>query len=269
LEDVFEDAPEDLEMVNLQDGAAAPTATYSSLRLPAFWTDRPQAWFNNLEAKCDIRTPPITLASSKYLLASQALPLSVRTKVANILDSVSPTYPALKTALLALYVPTKSDDAVTFLKITDIGDELPSGHYQPMHNLWHGDGEGVFRASYLRSLPQSLQDSLAGNDEDTEALSKKADIIVKNRRANAAHGISALSSVEPCAAEQAEINAICSKYANKDGPTVSAPARGRDNTGICFAHRKYGKDAHSCRGAPCPFAGMTAPKPAGNSTAGR
>ena len=43
----------------------------------------------------------------------------------------------------------------------------------------------------------------------------------------------------------------------------------KDTTGFCFPHRKYGKEAYSCRGAPCPMAGITAPKPVGKDAAGR
>jgi hypothetical protein len=78
-----------------------------------------------------------------------------------------------------------------------------------------------------------------------------------------------VSEYKPCAAEQRELNAIRSKYNaasnkfNKDKNNV------KDNTGVCYAHRKYRKEAYSCRGAPCPMVGITTPKPVGKDAAGR
>jgi hypothetical protein len=260
----------------LNDGAAAHT-TYPSLRLPEFWADRPQAWFNHLEAECELRNPPITRAATKFHLASTALPASIRTQVSQILDKPpADSYTALKAALLALYVKTPLEDAYQLLQLGELGDQLPTTQYRNMVALWNDDGQAVFKAIFLRSLPQNLQDAIADDDNDTGSLAERADKIIKNRRAaavNAATGINAVAGTN-CTPEQLEINAMTSaiklKYAT--GKNINHKPdynKEKDTTGMCFAHRKYGKDAYSCRGAPCPMAGLTATKPAGKASAGR
>jgi RNase P protein component len=245
---------------------------YASLRLPELWTDGAQAWFIHLAAECDLRNPPSTKASTKYHLVSTALPAAVRSQVSVILDKPPEDgFNALKEALLALFTKTPLEEAFDLLDLGDIGDQLASTHNQHMRKLWNNDGEAVYKALFLRSLPQFLQDSLADSEEGADELAKKADKIIKNRRANkaAAPSINVMSEYKPCAAEQREHNAIRSKYNdasskfNKDKNSV------KDNAGLCYAHRKFGKEAYSCKGAPCPMVGITAPKPVGKDDTGR
>jgi hypothetical protein len=230
------------------------------MSIPEFWTDRPRAWFKHLEAECDIRIPPIVKMDSKFHLASKALPLSVRAQVSELLDDPpADPYTPLKEALLELYCKTPLDDAYDLLDVTELGDQLPTAHYRAMWKLWNKDGLAVFKALYLRSLPKDLRTALADDDQDMPALAKRADKIVKNNRAcSKAEGrAAAISSLEPAAAT----SAIEIKKKNFS----------KDASGVCYAHRKYGKEAFSCRGPPCPMVGMTVPKPApaGKENAGR
>jgi hypothetical protein len=189
--------------------------------------------------------------------------------VSHILDKPpADSYNALKNALLALYVKTPLEDAYELLNIGDLGNQLASTHYRNLRKLWNDNGEAVFKAIFLRSLPQNLQDALADDDKDVASLSERADKIIKNRRANQAAATIHAISAAPCGAELAEINAIRQKYANKEKPAAKNHVP-KDNTGFCFAHRKFGKDAYSCRGPPCPMAGILATKPAGKDNAGR
>jgi hypothetical protein len=255
-------------------GAAHP---YSSLRLPDFWSDRPRAWFNHLEAECDLRNPPITAAATKYHLASTALPASIRSQVAQILDNPpADSYVALKAALIALFVQTPLEDAFQLLKLPELGDQLATAQYRVVEKLWNQDGAAVKKALFLRSLPQTLQDALADDDKPLAELAERADKIIKNRRATALNGEPMINSLSgaSCDAELLELNAIRQKYGSAKYPASSNSAKNfkpkeKDNTGFCFAHRKYGKEAYSCRGAPCPMVGILAPRPAGKDQADR
>jgi hypothetical protein len=245
---------------------------YASLRLPEFWTDRAQAWFNHLEAECELRNPPITKDSTKYHLVSTALPAAVRSQVSVILDKPPEDgVNALKEALLALFTKTPLEEAFDLLDLGDIGDQLATTHNQHMRNLWNGNGEAVYKAIFLRSLPQFLQDALADSEEGADELAKKADKIIKNRRANkvTAPSINIMSEYMPCAAEQKEHNAIRSKYNDASSKFNKEKNSVKDNAGLCYAHRKFGKEAYSCKGAPCPMVGSTIPRPMGKEAAGR
>jgi hypothetical protein len=241
--------------------------TSSSLRLPEFWTDRPKAWFNHLEAECDIRNPPITKMATKYHLACTGLPASVRAQVSEIMDDPpADAYTLLKQALITLYVKTPLEDGYQFLELAKLGDQLPSAHYRAMWKLWNKDGLAVFKAAYLTTLPLELLTMLTDDESPTKKLAERADKIVKNNRASAktdskVNAIAGPAKVNAIAGP-AEVNAVNNKF-NKDKNKV------KDNTGVCYAHRKYGKEAYSCRGAPCPMVGITTPKPVGKDAAGR
>jgi hypothetical protein len=241
---------------------------YTSLRLPDFWADRAQAWFNHLEAECELRNPPITKSETKYHLATTALPASIRSQVKQILAKPpADCYTALKSALLALFVKTPLEEAFDLLKVGELalGDQLATTLYNDMRALWNGNGEEVFKALFLRALPQNLQDALAAEDLTADKLAARADKIIKNRRANTStpSAINAVSvnAAAPCAAQQKEINAINAKYANKE-KTAKTVYKEKDGSGICRNHLRYGKSAFSCRGPPCQMEGIIAVRPA-------
>jgi hypothetical protein len=223
-----------------------------------------------LEAECELRNPPITKSETKYHLATTALPASIRSQVKQILDKPpADSYTALKTALLALFVKTPLEEAFDLLKVGELalGDQLATTLYHDMRALWNGNGEEVFKALFLRALPQNLQDALAAEDLSADKLAARADKIIKNRRANSSiPAINAIDAVSapthaPCAAQQREINAINAKYASKEKngkPTFKE----KDGSGICRNHLRYGKSAFSCRGPPCPMEGIIAVRPA-------
>jgi hypothetical protein len=162
------------------------------------------------------------------------------------------------------------------LKLPELGDQLATAQFRIVQKLWNQDGAAVKKAIFLRSLPQNLQDALADDDKPLEELAERADKILKNRRATALNGdplvnsVVVVSGMASCDAELAELNAIRQKYgsAKYSGLSKDKPKE-KDSTGLCFAHRRYGKEAYSCRGPPCPLTGVTAPKPAGKDQAGR
>jgi hypothetical protein len=181
-------------------------------------------------------------------------------------------YAALKNALLALFVKTLLEDAYELLQMGELGDQLATSQYNNMRALWNNNGEEVFKAIFLRSLPQTLQDSLAVEDLDADKLAERADKIIKNRRASAAtvpliNAVSMAMPAAPCAAQLKELNAINRKYAAK---TETKPAyKEKDGSGICRNHLRYGKGAYTCRGPPCPMEGITAPRTAAATSANK
>jgi hypothetical protein len=95
---------------------------------------------------------------------------------------------------------------------------------------------------------------LDGDNELTpKELGDKADRIL-------ARQVARKENVVVNAIETTEVNAMRAKRDFKKTDTFEG--------GICFVHRKFGKDAYTCRGAPCTMIGQTKPRPAGNDKAG-
>jgi hypothetical protein len=248
---------------SFEDMAPDPSTVYSSLRLPEFWSDKPKAWFHHLESECELRNPPITKSTVKYHLACTALPASIRAQIHEILDDPAPDpYEPLKAALLALFTKTPLEEGYEFLELPELGDQLATTQYRRMWKLWNKDGLAVFRAAFLTTLPMELRSLLVDGNKSTKELAELADEIIKNKRAGAkADSRSAATASASTVSAVSEINAFQKKKESSE----------RSKDGLCFVHRKYGKEAYSCRGH-CSMANLIAKKPdttAGKDSAGR
>ena len=82
--------------------AAAYVVAAVGCKLPTFWTKNPHAWF--LRAEAQFRTAHVTVSSTKYDHAFQALPEAVVDSVIDLLEEVSSNttdpYEKLKARLL-------------------------------------------------------------------------------------------------------------------------------------------------------------------------
>lgn len=131
-----------------------PALAAVAVKLPAFWTTNPEAWFNN--AKAQFALHHITLEETCYFHIVSALDASTSVRVAPFLLNLHPlnNYTELKKLLLETYGLSEDEHARLFLNLTDLGDCRPSKVMDQML-LLHGWEKPIFvlRFAFKHILP--------------------------------------------------------------------------------------------------------------------
>ena len=234
---------------------AAPAAVSSvSIKLPPFWTTRPEVWFRQVEAQFATRSPAITVDLTKFNYVVAALDNVTAGEVEAIILS-PPTddkYGALKTALISAFGKTQASKDMELLSLSGLGDRKPSSLLRHMESL-NADPNTLLRALFLAQLPMEVRRVLAGSSTiDLKALAKEADAIMEAGSTGcSATGISAVR--KPTSSS-----------------TITTPRE------LCFYHTKFGKEARKCNQRGCKMGHLvssSAPTPSapasGNGQAGR
>ena len=234
---------------------AAPAAVSSvSIKLPPFWTTRPEVWFGQVEAQFATRSPAITVDLTKFNYVVAALDNVTAGEVEAIILS-PPTddkYGALKTALISAFGKTQASKDMELLSLSGLGDRKPSSLLRHMESL-NADPNTLLRALFLAQLPMEVRRVLAGSSTiDLKALAKEADAIMEAGSTGcSATGISAVR--KPTSSS-----------------TITTPRE------LCFYHTKFGKEARKCNQRGCKMGHLvssSAPTPfapaSGNGQAGR
>jgi hypothetical protein len=142
-------------------------------------------WFSLAEAQ--FRRARITTASTMYdyvlMKLAEDVVMSVRALISEIeADPVKQenSYQLLKDALLGSYGKTKWQMAYSLLDHPDLGDRRPSAMMAEMLSLRFETStpDSLFLALFLRRLPSSIRDHLAGADHKTATeMAAHADIL--------------------------------------------------------------------------------------------
>ncbi len=237
---------------------AAPPAAISSvsIKLPHFWTTRPEVWFRQVEAQFATRHPAITIDLTKFNHVVAALDNVTAGEVEAIILS-PPTgdkYDALKTALISAFGKTQTSKDMELLSLSGLGDRKPSSLLRHMESL-NADPKTLLRALFLAQLPMEVRRVLAGSSTtDLKDLAKEADAIMEAGSTGfSATGISVV-------------------HKPTSSSTITTPRE------LCFFHTKFGKEARKCNQRGCKMAHLVSssaatsstPSPAsGNGQAGR
>ena len=233
---------------------AAPAAVSSvSVKLPPFWTARPEVWFRQVEAQFATRSPAITVDLTKFNHVVAALDNATAGEVEAIILSPprDDKYGALKAALIDAFGKTQAAKDMELLSLSGLGDRKPSSLLRHMESL-NADPNTLLRALFLAQLLMEVCRVLAGSPTiDLKALAKEADAIMEAGSTGcSATGISALR--KPAAL-----------------PTTTTPRE------LCFYHTKFGKEARKCTQQGCTMGHLVSstppapPSASGNGQAGR
>ena len=220
-----------------------PGVQAASLKLPDFWTDKPEVWFACIESQ--FGTKQITGDKTKFDYVVSSLDNATAGEVEAILITPpeNDKYGALKSALLAAFGKTQAQKDSELLSITGLGDMKPTALLRRLQSL-NSDPTTLFRAHFLALLPSEVRSVLAGQDiPDILDLAKAADRIME------AKGLD--SHVAPIAVQAA------SRFSNTASrfPIARRPATrqgGGDVEGftesshVCNYHVRYGKNARRC-----------------------
>lgn len=159
---------------------AIPFSVAASLTLPTFWTESPDLWITQVEAKFSISR--ITSPIAKYLHLVAALHPQVALQVADVLNTpVTPgSYDTLKDAILSRLMPSPEEQLQRFLEPEEMGDRTPSQYLRYLMHLLGTkaattDPE-IIKQVFLKRLPVSVRFSLAVcSDSPLDTLVKIAD----------------------------------------------------------------------------------------------
>ena len=246
--------------MDADDAADGTAAASKEVRLPAFNTIDPAAWF--LRAEIQFRLKKVASAETKadHVLASlgddafaQLAPW-LRTRGAHV------EYEGLKVELMHRFSPSAEVRAERLLQLINqpLGDDRPSLALEAMRalaTLPDGEQIDVVAVMWLSRLPATVRAQICRFTSLTSAaLSEKADGLVDAARAAAPSTINqacslpagAGPSVEP--PPQAAAVPATKKQRPKKAQMSDAPA---DST-VCFYHWNFGRHATKCR-SPCSF----------------
>ena len=176
-------------------------------------------------------------------------------------------YTLLKRALLKAYGKSPAKKGAELLAMTSrpggIGDRKPSNLLMKIRTLSGSNYEAMEQAMFLSQLPLPVRTALANSKAATnDELGVEADNVMEEFQLGSAAFAAphaAVSSVD----HPIQVEAVNAR--RRTQPETSRPQQAE----LCYVHKKYGRQAYSCRSSTCPMKHQVAPPPSGNGRAGR
>jgi hypothetical protein len=265
---------------DLIDFTEARPAGLHSLRLPAFWPDKPVSWFVLGESR--FRLHGIHREQTKYDYLVSALTKEAVSLVLDVVEHPPERFPstALKQSLLDSHQLTDYQKIAALHKMEPLGGRKPSELLASMLELCpRGHETSIFFTHlFLERLPAELRITLGEDDhQNVRALAKKADTLwsLHGMRASVSASVASLVDVD----EPSSVAAVSSRGSSRGGkfggrsrgskgstskpnggqlasgqPKAAAPVPPKElariQSGLCMAHFNHGEKAFSCT-APC------------------
>lgn len=208
-----------------------------ALKLPTFWTSRPEIWFTQVEAQ--FATRQITSDETKFNYVVAALDNTTAAEVESLLLHPPSTdrYQALKSALIGAFGKTQDQRDAELLTLSGLGDRKPTGLLRYMRSL-NADPQTLMRALFLHQLPSEVRRVLASsNTRDLDELAIAADRIMEASSQN-----------------------------YTETPSCVSAARQDTSPQNCYYHNRFGEAARKCRRNGCPLAHLVPRARSGTST---
>ena len=272
------------------DPPQAPATAVSavSVKLPPFWPSDPLLWFAQVEAQ--FRTRHITQEETKFWHVVGNLDQKHANEVRDLLLAPPQTtpYTTLKHQLVDRLTASAHQRVRQLLSDEPLGDRKPT---QFLRHLQHLQGDARIDSSilaelFLQRLPPSVRMVLAtASSLSLEEQAKLADRVMditpnlSTSSVNAvdttsATGRSTLSEMSEQRAEIASLRAEVAQLSRPARPRSRSRGRsrsdhsrrqssspGRDSSGLCCYHRRFGSDARHCQ-QPCDFNNQSGNGPA-------
>ena len=219
------------------------------LRLPEFWGDQPETWFQQVEAvfwRYGVKTE-----ERRYYLVVCHLPRQVAARVTDALKNPHKTkpYTSLKEHLISAFSVSQYQKDLDLVRYVPGHDERPSQVLDKMLSLIPNEEDkskpsSLFRSMYFAKLDPQIRDHVVSMPyERFRDVALKADehwFARQSANIDSVATVSWADEVEIQEAPQNSINAL-EEY--------------------CYYHRVFGKDAQNCR-QPCKFRKTTSSKTA-------
>lgn len=242
-----------------------------SVKIPPFWTEKPEIWFFQIEAQFEINN--ITVESTKFnYLVSQLEPKYVE----NIWDIVTNKdavnkYTLAKERLLNAFKESETKRIKRLVTGIELGDNKPSQLLQKMKNMATDDvSNKVLKTLFLEKMPESIKHILLVSEENLDKLALMADKIVEMNTKSEVYStnentscmtqiLEKISLLENQVAKLSLGRQSRSKYTSSEQPRNRSRSRNKrfnPNGKLCFYHFKFGvncipeKCKHPCSWVP-------------------
>lgn len=228
-----------------------------SIKIPPFWTDKPEIWFFQIEAQFEINS--ITSENTKFnYLVSQLEPKYVENIWDIVTDRTATTkYSLAKTRLLDVFKESESKRIKRLVTGIELGDLKPSQLLQKMKNIATDDvSDKILKTLFLDKMPDSIKHILLVSEESLEKLAIMADKIVEmnvkpeiystNEKSDTmSHILKKISLLENQVARLNIHRQSRSDNRSFDSPRHRSRSRSQNrkynpNGKLCFYHFKFG-----------------------------
>lgn len=269
------------ELVDASGLADPPAIGAVSIKLPPFWTTRPEVWFAQCEAQFVTRN--ITSQLTKFYYVVAALDTSTAAEVESLIlnPPVAHPYDQLKADLIKAFGRTQEDKDMALLNLTGLGDRKPSALLRYMSSL-NSNPATLFRALFLMQLPVEVRRVLAINTTASMTeLADEADRIMAASKLSTTIGAitSNVTYTPPPVDNVAAVSVHRRSTPDSLRDTAHSATRrralrslaeaGLDANGICAYHVRFNADAVRCLPG-CRYARhVAAPPTLGNANADR
>ena len=258
-------------------GDVNAVAAAQPLKIANFWSEDVEAWFLRLETQ--FHTRRITADETKFSHVIQSLDRAQTMEIKHILKNPpkGTSYEAVKAALIEAFEITQLEKDTKLLGMFSLDDRDPRSVVRELRAL-NEDPETLLRAILINMLPQDIRVALSNMDgkPTLEQLGERAwKALDLRKERKVVHAIQR----QPAGQDQEdedEINAVQSRGGNGRGrgrfqgqPQGQKTGHREEANFVCFAHKKFGPKAYSCKPG-CSFAELPlAQRGAGNGPAGR
>ncbi|XP_059810283.1 uncharacterized protein LOC132383399 [Hypanus sabinus] len=212
-----------------------------SLKLPGFWTQRPDLWFQQAEAQFHVRQ--ITSEDTRYYYVVGSLDQDTAAQVAEFVQSppADGKYTEFKALLIRTFGLSRRERAARLLHLDGLGDRPPSALMNEMLSLADEHTPCLmFEQAFLEQLPEDICLLLSDADfSDPRKVAARADLLWNAKKVSGA--------------SIAQITQPRSRQQTSPGPAAE-PANPRPNEHWCFYHQRWGAEARRCC-PPCKFPG--------------
>ena len=231
-------------------------AAVAAIRLPDFYADSPQSWFDCLDST--FATANITQSITKFHLALAKLPFSLIATVRPLSrnpTAVSDPYQELQELLLRSYGLSAEQMTNKWLDYPMCGDTRPSVLWDNLTALQPESTKDAQTALFLSKLPPHISNLInPWAFKTTEELIQRCNELwmaqtPEEAAAAAAAAVPSLQSPFRNSRRSPSLFRRKTPRGEKSGrrrsPTPGA-AKGGRNDGLCFYHARFGNKAHKC-----------------------
>lgn len=236
-----------------------------TIKIPAFWCDRPEVWFAQVEAQFKLAKVKQEATKFNYLMAN--LEQHIAENIFDLVKSDEKSkYTVAKKRLLSIYKTSEDSKLKQLIKELEMGSYKPTQLLKKMKSL-AGDSlsDGVIKSLWLDKLPNYLRNVLLVSDEKLDKLAEIGDrvhelrnvdevqVSTSNNR-NVTHDLGIDELCKKIEQMERKINNFCrngrSSSRNRDSNFSRSRSRGRyqSNGRYCFYHFRFGQ---RCRPEKC------------------
>lgn len=233
-----------------------PTTTHFvdrvSVKIPPFWTDKPEIWFYQVEAQFQLSN--VTAENTKFNYLVSQLDLKVVENIWDIATSEDPNkYTLAKNRLLKIFKESEEKQLKKLVSEIELGTLKPSQLLLKMKALAGTDiSEKLLKTFWLDKLPPQIRGILSISDGNLDKLSEIGDRIWEMSSTPTQVNAISQPSDSPMIKElcdrivalETEIKKLRSRSRSRSRPR----SRFNSNGKYCYGHFRFG---NKCKPEKC------------------